>query len=160
LALRTLFGNRRPPRYAGAATIEEESMAAANRGRALTIFAVLFGILAISNALKPLQFGGEQTGFVFFGQRLSGTANTLMGPLFGAYLLAYAYGIWNMRRFALPMSHAYALYVILNLILFSMRNPKPPGTGYVIFGIVYAVVASGVSLAAAILLTQRKTELT
>lgn len=135
-------------------------MAATNRGRALTIFAVLFGILAISNMLKPLQIGGAQTGFVFFGQRLAGAANTIAGPLFGLYLLVYALGIWNMKRFALPMSHAYALYVVLNLILFSMRNEQPPGVGYQIFGIVYAAVAIGVSVGSAVLLTQRKTELT
>ena len=101
-------------------------MATANRGQALTIFAILFGLLAISNLLKPLQIGGGQTGFVFFGQRLSGTPNMIIGPLFGLFLGLYAYGIWNMRRFALAMGHAYALYVILNLILFSMRNEQPP----------------------------------
>ena len=135
-------------------------MATANRGQALTIFAVLFGLLAISNLLKPLHIGGEQTGFVFFGQRLSGTPNMLIGPLFGIFLAVYAYGIWNMRRFALPMGHAYALYVILNLILFSMRTETPPGVGYVIFCIVYSVVAVGVALGSAILITKRKAELT
>jgi hypothetical protein len=135
-------------------------MATANRGQALTIFAILFGILAISNLLKPLQIGGAQTGFVFFGQRLSGSSNLLLGPLFGLFLLAYAYGIWNMRRFALPMSHAYALYVFLNLFLFSMRNEQPPGVGYVVFGVVYSIVALGVALGSAILLTRRKAELT
>jgi hypothetical protein len=134
-------------------------MAAANRGQVLTIFAVLFGLLAISNALKPLQIGGEQTGFVFFGQRLSGAANAVAGPAFALYLLAYAFGIWNMKRFALPMSHAYATYVILNLILFTMRNEQPPGAGYMIFVVVYAIVAIGVSVGAAVLLTQRKAEL-
>jgi hypothetical protein len=134
-------------------------MAAANRGRALTIFAVLFGLLAISNALKPFQIGGEQTGLVFFGQRLSGTANTILGPAFALYLLAYAYGIWNMKRFALPMSHIYATYVVLNLILFTMRNVRPPGIGYMLFGVVYSIVAVGVAVGCAILLTQRKAEL-
>ena len=33
------------------------------RGRALTVFAILFGLLAISDLLKPFQFGGQQTGF-------------------------------------------------------------------------------------------------
>ncbi|MBI3300768.1 MAG: hypothetical protein HYZ72_01620 [Deltaproteobacteria bacterium] len=135
-------------------------MAEANRGQALSIFAVLFALLAASNLLKPFQIGGDQIGFVFFGQRLTGTANAIAGPLFGLYLLVYAIGIWRMKRFALPMGHAYATYVVLNLLLFIGKNPRPPGVGSLIFGIVYAVVAVGVSCGAAYLLTKRKAELT
>ncbi len=134
-------------------------MVEANHGRTFSVFAVLFAILAISNLLKPLQIGGEQTGFVFFGQRLSGTANTIAGPLFGIYLLVYALGIWRMKRFALPMGHAYATYVVLNLIMFTAKNPRPPGVGLMIFGIVYMVVAIGVSVGAAYLLTKHKAKL-
>ena len=130
-----------------------------SRGPVLSIFAVLFGLLAISNFLKPFQFGGEQTGFVFFGQRLSGTANTIAGPFFGLYQLVYALGIWRMKRYALPMGYAYAAYVVLNLILFNVRNTTPPGIGYVIFGIVYMVIAIGVSSGAAYLLSQRRAAL-
>jgi hypothetical protein len=130
------------------------------RGRALTAFAILFGLLAISNLLKPFQFGGQQTGFVFFGNRLSGVANSVAGPLFGIFLAVYAYGIWNMKRFAMAMGHAYATYVILNLILFSFQNTVPDTTSYKIFMVVYAAIAIGVSLGAAVLLTQRKAELT
>jgi hypothetical protein len=130
-----------------------------NRSPMFTVFAVLFALLAISNLLKPFQIGGEQTGFVLFGQRLSGTANTIAGPLFGLYLLVYAYGIWKKKRFAIPMSHAYALYVVLNLVLFIGNNTRPPGIGYVIFGIVYSAIALGVSVGAAYLLTSRKAEL-
>lgn len=135
-------------------------MAEASRGQALTIFAVLFVVLAVSNFLKPLQILGAQTGFVFFGERLTGTANMIAGPLFGLYLLLYAWAIWNMRRFAIPLAHAYALYVVLNLLLFTANNPHPPGVGYLIFMIVYAVIAIGVSVSAAVLLTKRKAELT
>jgi hypothetical protein len=137
-------------------------MPTSKRGRALTVFAILFGILAISNLLKPLQLGGDQqTGFVFFGQRLGGTANAIAGPLFGLYLLVYAAGIWGMRRFALPMGIAYAAYVIINLVLFPFRTPPPPGAGvgYQVFGAVYAVIAIGVSGWAVRLLQQRRAEL-
>jgi hypothetical protein len=135
-------------------------MAEANRSPAFTVFAVLFALLAVSNLLKPFQFGGEQTGFVLFGQKLTGTANAVVGPLFGIYLLVYAFGLWRMKRFALPMGHAYATYVVLNLILFTARNPQPPGMGARIFGIVYLLVAIGVSVGAAYLLTKRKAALT
>ena len=124
--------------------------------RLFTIFAVLFGLLAISNLLKPLRLGSDETGFVFLGDRLSGIANTIVGPIFGLFLALYAFGIWKRKRFALPMGHAYATYVILNLILFTVKNPKPPGVGYVIFGIVYSLIAVGVSLGAAIFLTRNK----
>jgi hypothetical protein len=134
-------------------------MAEEHRSQLFAIFAVPFALLAVSNLLKPLQLGGEQTGFVFFGQRLSGAANTIAGPLFGLYLLVYAYGIWNKKRFALPMSHAYALYVVLNLILFMTNNTRPPGVGYLFFGIVYSVIAIGVSVGAAFFLTSHKAEL-
>ena len=134
-------------------------MAEEHRSQLFAIFAVPFALLAVSNLLKPLQLGGEQTGFVFFGQRLSGVANTIAGPLFGLYLLVYAYGIWNKKRFALPMSHAYALYVVLNLILFMTNNTRPPGVGYLFFGIVYSVIAIGISVGAAVFLTSRKAEL-
>jgi hypothetical protein len=132
---------------------------APERGRALTTFAILFGILAISNLLKPLQIGGDQTGFVFFGNRLSGTANTIAGPIFGVFLAVYAYGIWTMRRWALPMGHAYATYVIINLMLWSLNDPNEKNAGYILFGVVYAVIAIGVSLGSAVLLTKRKAEL-
>ena len=134
-------------------------MAEEDPKRTLRVFAIAFGLLAISNFLKPLQIGGGQTGFVFFGQRLTGTANMIAGPLFGIFLLVYAWGIWNMKRFALGMGHAYATYVVLNLILFYANNPTPPGIGYKIFGFVYTFVALGVAGGAAVLLTRNKDKL-
>lgn len=129
------------------------------RGQALTVFAILFALLAVSNMLKPMQFSADQ-GFVFFGTRMSGTWNAVLGPLFGVFLLVYAYGIWNMRRFAMAMGHAYATYVIINLIAFSMSNPSPQSTGETIFFVVYAIIAIGVSVGSAAILTKRKDELT
>lgn len=134
-------------------------MPQSNRDRIFVVFAGLFAVLAISNLLKPFRFLGEETGFVLFGQRLTGTANLIVGPLFGLYLLVYAYGVWQKKRFALPLGHAYATYVVLNILLFLGRNESPPGIGYLIFGIVYSVVAIGVSCGAAYVLTQRKAEL-
>jgi len=124
--------------------------------RLFTLFSVLFGLLAVSNLLKPFQLGSDETGFVFLGDRLSGMANTIVGPLFGLFLALYAFGIWQRKRFALPMGHAYATYVVLNLLLFNVKNPRPPGAGHVIFGIVYSLIAVGVSLGAAIFLTRNK----
>jgi len=136
-------------------------MAESKRGAVLTTFAVLFGLLALSNLLKPFQLAGDQTGFVFLGHRLRGVANATVGPLFGIYLALYAAGIWRMKRYALPMAYAYAAYVIVNLVLFTLLGPKPAGAGpgYALFGLVYAVVAIGVSLGTALVLRQRQAEL-
>ena len=124
--------------------------------RMFTLFAVLFSLLAVSNLLKPFRLGSDETGFVLLGERLSGMANTIVGPLFGLFLALYAFAIWKRKRFAIPLGHAYATYVILNLILFQVKNVTPPGIRYVIFGIIYSLIAVGVSLGAAIFLTRNK----
>jgi hypothetical protein len=136
-------------------------MSTPTRGTALTTAAILFGILAVSNLAKPLQVLGGETGFVFLGQRLAGTANQVLGPLFGVFLMIYAAGIWRMRRYALPMGRLYAAYVLVNLILFPFRTPPPPGAGigWQIFGLVYSAVAIGVSVGTWRLLAARQTEL-
>lgn len=100
-----------------------EKMNEQPRGVTLTIFAVLFGLLAISNFLKPIEVLGHSgtPGFVFLGTRTSGIANDILGPLFGLILAVYARGIWRMKKYALPLSYAYAAYVVLNLILFAIK---------------------------------------
>jgi hypothetical protein len=138
---------------------EGTRMTEPQRDRVLTVFAVLFAVLAVSNLLKPLEIGAT-TGFVLLGRRLSGTPNAIAGPLFGLYLLVYAAGIWRLRRHALPMAWAYAGYVVLNLILFRVHEGPPPTPGYGLFTLVYGVVAIGVSAGAAVLLSRRRTELT
>jgi hypothetical protein len=116
------------------------------RDRFLTTLAVLMGVLAVSNFMKPIgqSFRPESsTGFVFFGTRLHGLANAVIGPLFGIFLAVYAWAVWNRRRFALPIALVYAVYVPLNMILFA-RHP-PPNSGGPLFAAVYALVAIGVS---------------
>jgi hypothetical protein len=129
------------------------------RGRILSIAAILFALLAVSNLLKPFQLWGEHTGFVFLGTRLSGTANAIVGPLFGLYLLVYALGIWYQKRFALPMAYAYAVYVIVNLTLFITSHPVTSGQGNLLMGLVYTAVAIGVSSGTALMLTKRRATL-
>ena len=44
-------------------------------------------------------------GLVMFGHKFHGAAhNLIVGPLFGAVLLAYAYGIWNLRAWVMPLA--------------------------------------------------------
>jgi len=129
-----------------------------SRGVALTIFAVLFVLLAVSNFLKPV-FADANTGFVFFGTREAGTANLILGPLFGVILLVYAAGIGWLKSFAMPLAWIYAGYVVVNMALFSMKAPQPKSGREIMFAMVSLVVGIGVPLAAAIILTRRRPEL-
>jgi hypothetical protein len=129
-----------------------------NPRRSFKILAVLFGLLAVSNAAKPLEGSGD-VGFVFFGERLTGTPNAIVAPLFALYLAVYAYGLWNARRFALPMATAYAAYVIVNLVMFQLRMPETAHPG-IAFSLAYTIVAVGVSSGAVYLLRRHRGELT
>jgi hypothetical protein len=122
------------------------------RGPLLSVFAVLFGLLAISNISKPLS--GGRAGFVFLGTKTAGVANAILGPAFGLFLLVYAIGIWRQKRWAVPMAWAYAAYVLINLTLFTIKTPQRFQSP--LFGLVYIVIALGVSWGSAILLTRRR----
>ena len=126
------------------------------RGLLLTIFAALFALLALSNFMKPLGRGGA--GFVFLGTKTSGLANDVLGPAFGLYLAIYVIGIWLQKRWAVPMAWAYAIWVPLNMALFTMKTPQSWQSP--VFGLIYMAIAIGVSWGSAILLTRRKAQLT
>ncbi len=134
-------------------------MADSKRGGMLTTLAVLFAILASTDILKPLHLEGPTTGLVFFGERLSGTPDAILGPLLGIVLLIYAAGIWRMRRYAMYLGYAYAIYVTLNLALFSARNPPPALQSEMIFDTVYVIFAFAFSWGTAILLHRHKVDL-
>jgi hypothetical protein len=129
------------------------------RGTFLTVISVLLVLLAIEDILKPFHLEGPTTGLVFFGTRLSGTADAIIGPLFGLFLLFYASTIWRMRRVAITVAYGYAVYVTINLVLFTMKNPPPTGRGDQIFGIVYSILAVAITWGTAIYLSRRKADL-
>lgn len=114
----------------------------------LRIFAVLFGLLAISNFLKPFGFSEDQ-GFVFMGRRLEGTPNLIAGWSFAVFLAWYASALWREKAAALPIGIAYAAYVSANLFLWVLRQPPPP-PDKVLFGYVYMTVALGTSWGAVV----------
>ncbi len=135
-------------------------MADKSRGLVLTTFAVLFAILALSNFSKPFHLD-PNAGFVFFGVKTHGIANAILGPVFGLILIVYAIGIWRMRRWVLPIAYTYAAYVILNLLLYTIRNagsPNQPRPAFMLM-LVYMAIAIGVSAGSAILLRRRRYEL-
>jgi hypothetical protein len=127
------------------------------RGVLLTIFALLFVLLAISNFSKPFSHD-PGIGFVCLGVRQSGTANAILGPLFGIGLLIFAYGIWTMRHYALPVAYIFLAWVCVNTILFRIKNPTAQSS--VAFTIFAAALGIGVPLATAIILSRRQAELT
>lgn len=129
-----------------------------SRGPVLTTFAILFAILALSNFSKPFHLD-PSAGFVFFGVKTHGLANAVLGLLFGLILLAYAVGIWRMRRWVLPIAGAYAAYVLLNLLLYSIRNAGAQNQSQGGFMLAYIAIAIGVSAGSAILLYRRQAEL-
>ena len=131
-------------------------MAEPQRDRILSGLAICFWLLAISNFFKPFQLS-EQTGFVLFGTRLTGTDNVIWSLAFGAYLTLYGLGLWYMKRFVVGMAHAYAVYVVLNLFLYWGNHP-PSGSGGVIGAVLYSVIAIGASVGAAVLLSLRRKE--
>lgn len=109
----------------------------------LNVCGVLFCVLAVSNFLKPLEMNAHQ-GFVFLGQRQHGLPNFVLGPLAGLFLAAYGVGVLRRRAYALPMGRVYAAYVIVNLVLFTVRM-SDEALGRPLFGIVYVIIAVGVS---------------
>ncbi|MGD0670844.1 MAG: hypothetical protein ABSB13_02130 [Candidatus Binatus sp.] len=131
-------------------------MADKSRGATLTIFALLFAVLAISNFLKPFHLDPNE-GFVFLGTKLTGTGNAIMGPLFGFLLLVYAYGIWAMRKFALPIAYIFLLWVLLNMTLFAVKNQSAQPFAA---NLVAAIVGIGVPLASVSVLYRRRADLT
>jgi hypothetical protein len=132
-----------------------------SRDKLLTALAVLMALLAFSNATKPISqaFSPDSSvGFVLFGHRLHGFANTVVGPLFGFILAAYVYGVWTMRRWVVPLAAGYAAYVVVNLVLFTMSDSMDPDTSLLAF-LPYAVVAIAVSGGGAFYLYRNREQL-
>lgn len=127
------------------------------RDRVFCGLAICFWLLAVSNLLKPLDLRGE-SGFVLLGTRLAGGDNLLWSLAFGAYLVVYGLGLWYMKRFALGLAHAYAIYVILNSAMYWRYHP-PSGSGETILAVAYTLMAMVGSAGAAVLLSMRRDEL-
>ena len=99
------------------------------RGPFLSVMTVLFVLLALSDFTKALQNHSDPSrgGLVVLGYRLETMAsNAVLGPIFGLFLIAYAWGIWRMKRWVLPISIAYAFYVPVNLVLFWFTHGQGP----------------------------------
>jgi hypothetical protein len=129
-----------------------------HRGLLLTVLAILFALAAIQDILKPLHLEGPTTGLVFLGTRLSGSANLVMSIVLAIFLASYAVGVWRMKKYALTLGFIYAVYVLFNIVIFSIRyageNNGPPA-----FLVGFTIGAIVLPWAAAILLWRRRDEL-
>jgi hypothetical protein len=132
-----------------------------SRGATLTILAILLALMAVSDFGKPFSHN-PGVGFVFFGARLSGTANMIVAPIFGILLAVYVYGILAMRKFAAPLGIFYAAYVIVNMPLFILRYHGIPvlQEHSLAYLVPYPFVAIGVSSGAAWLIYRHRRDLT
>jgi hypothetical protein len=132
----------------------------ASRGWFLTVMTVLFLLLALSDFTKALQFLGNPAvgGIVVFGHKFHGVAhNLILGPIFGIVFLIYAYGIWNLRAWILPLAFVYAFYVPYNLVLFWYT--QAPGPRPIPFIVVYLAIALTGSIGTAIYLAYHRERL-
>ena len=131
-----------------------------NRPAFLTGMALLFTLLAISNATKWLQAGANPiSGFVLLGVRYDTLAmNLALGLPFAALLAAYARGLWTMRRWVTWIAVPYAFYVPTNLVLFwffDAAGELPPIT----FILGYLFLALGGSIGTALYLMRHYDDL-
>ncbi len=131
------------------------------RGAFLTVMAVLFCILALSDFTKALQHlrNPKALGIVIFGVRFESVwSNLLLGPLVGVFLAAYAYGLWNLRPWVARLSIVYAFYVPVNLVLFwyFQTGPEIPPLSFML---VYLAVAFTGSIGTALYLAYHRDEL-
>ena len=118
----------------------------ARRGWFITVMTVLFVVLALSDFTKSLQFANDPAvgGLVILGHKFRGVAHNLMlGPIFGIILLIYAYGIWNLRAWVLPLAIVYAFYVPYNLVLFWFTHfDSHPSISFIVGYLAIALVGS------------------
>src|SRR5262245_56254473 len=124
----------------------------------LTVMAILFTVLALSNFTKAFQFQSDPThlGIVLFGVRATTfSSNLMLGALTGLVLLAYPYGLWTLQSWVFPLSAIYAFWVPVNLVLFWHRDVGPdiPPVGFILG---YLAIALGGSIGTALYLAYRR----
>ena len=117
------------------------------RGAFLTVMAVLFAVLAVSNFTKAGQHMRDPShlGIVIFGVRFESVpSNLILGPLMGLVLAAYSYGLWKLKAWVAPLSIAYAFYVPVNLVLFWYRQTGPdiPPLGFIVMYLAVSLTGS------------------
>jgi len=129
------------------------------RGAFLTAMAALLALAAVSDITKPLQhLRAAHLGIVVLGVRMeSFFSNLVVGGAVGIFLAAYAYGVWTMQRWVMPLAVIYAFWVPVNLVLFWFMfvGDHPP----VRFIVIYMAVALTSSIGTALYLALHRDRL-
>jgi hypothetical protein len=99
-----------------------------------------------------------QGTIVFFGMRLQGNL-MFLGWLVAVFLLTLAIGVWRMRRYASLMANCYAIYVLLNIVIFTAIHPLPKTHAELMFAVVYETIAVIGAWSLAILLYRQRARL-
>lgn len=86
------------------------------------ICAVLIAFRSLTNLAKVFQ--GDDAILVFFGQILRGGEAALPALAVGVFMLVTGVAMWKPARWAFALIAAYAAYVPVNLILWTVNNPR------------------------------------
>ncbi len=86
------------------------------------VLAILIVARSLTNFAKPFVAGSR---FVMFGRLWGGVASTVVAPLFGLAMIAYAVGLWQARPWARPVAIAYAAWATVNVVLFPLLEGVP-----------------------------------
>lgn len=132
-------------------------------GRLLTVVAVGFVLFALRSLLKPF-FDGPNVGFVLFGVLQQGAVGAVASYVHAALMLAVAYGVWRLERYALWILFLYIPYIALNIALYTMRlgpaSPAPGGLPAAVSGAIFVLLSLAGPVGTAYLLFRRRLELT
>jgi hypothetical protein len=90
--------------------------------RFVQVCAILIVLRSFTNFAKLFQ--GEDAMMVFFGQILRGGEVALPAVLIGAFMLVTGVAMLMGARWALPMITAYAVFVAINLLAWTVTNPE------------------------------------
>ncbi len=82
---------------------------------------LLIAFRAFTNFAKLSQ--GEDAVLVFFGQILKGADTTVLAAVIGLFMLVTGVAMVIGSRWALPLVSAYAAYVGVNLLAWTISNP-------------------------------------
>jgi hypothetical protein len=86
------------------------------------VCAALIVLRSFTNFAKLFQ--GESATLVLFGQILRGADAALPSLIVGAFMLVTGIALWTGARWAFPLIVAYAAYVAVNLLTWSVMNPE------------------------------------
>ena len=88
----------------------------------IRVCAALIGLRSLTNLAKLFQ--GNEAVLVFFGQILHGGDAAVPALGVGLFMLVTAIAMWRPFKWAFPLAVAYAAYVAVNLIAWTLTNPE------------------------------------